>query len=336
MDMVLPFVTVLIPAFNAAATIRRAIDSALAQTYHNFEVIVVDDGSRDATAEIVATYDSDRIRLLRLTHNQGECAAMNEGIAAARGDFIAFLDADDEWLSANLATQVRALQCNPNAVMAVCGCRFVGQQGILIRVESDVPSYAQNRAEVWRSLLAETLIAKPCVLTRAEALRAVGPFDTRLAVAGDQDMWIRLAMRGEVEFVEDVLTIVHETAGSLTKAYARQSDRYLLPMVLRHVEQQRYRLSDREVRHILGVRFATTGRNLYASGSLLRGATLILRAMLLGHGGLDGLWYLVTASPPAQMAKRLLRYSGRKDSGNVDQSRSTRSTVMHSTGWKKR
>ena len=169
MDMESPFVTVLIPAFNAAATIRRAIDSALAQTYHNFEVIVVDDGSRDATAEIVATYDSDRIRLLRLTHNQGVCGAMNEGIAAARGDFIAFLDADDEWLSANLATQVRALQCNPNAVMAVCGCRFVGQQGILIRVESDVPSYAQNRAEVWRSLLAETLIAKPCVLTRASA-----------------------------------------------------------------------------------------------------------------------------------------------------------------------
>ena len=327
------FVTVLIPAFNAAATIRRAIDSVLAQTHDNFEVIVVDDGSSDATAGIVATYDSNRIRLLRLTRNQGESAAMNEGIAAAAGDFIAFLDADDEWLPANLVTQVRALQCNPNAVMAVCGCRFVGPRGDVIRVETGIPPYAQNRAEVWRSLLAESLIAKPCVLARAEALRAVGPFDTRLAVSADQDMWIRLAMRGEVEFVDDVLTIVHDTVGSLTKVYARKSDQYLLPMVLSHVEQQRHRLSDREVRHILGVRFATTGRNLYAAGSLLRGATLILRAVWLGHGGLEALWFLATASPPAQIAKRLLRYSGRKDSRNVDQSRST---VMHASGWKKR
>ena len=124
MDMTSPYVTVLIPAYNAAATIQRAVDSVLAQTYHDFEIVIVDDGSRDATAEIIAAYDSPAIRLLRLARNQGESGAMNEGIAVAKGELIAFLDADDEWLPTKLAKQVQALQANPNAVMVTCACRY--------------------------------------------------------------------------------------------------------------------------------------------------------------------------------------------------------------------
>ena len=120
--MTKPFVTVLIPAYNAAETIQRAVDSALAQTYRNYEVVVVDDGSRDTTADIVTTLYGDRVRLLCLTSNQGESAAMNEGIAAAEGELIAFLDADDEWLPDKLARQVEALALNPDAVMAASGC----------------------------------------------------------------------------------------------------------------------------------------------------------------------------------------------------------------------
>jgi len=110
-----PLITVLIPAFNAASTIERALDSVLAQTYDDYEIIVVDDGSRDATSEIVAGYDNDRIRLLRLASNQGASSAVNEGLAAARGELVAFLDADDEWLPTKLAKQVEALSRNPAA-----------------------------------------------------------------------------------------------------------------------------------------------------------------------------------------------------------------------------
>src|SRR5438093_4604419 len=93
-----PLVTVIVPAYNAAATSARALESALAQTYRQIEVIVIDDASNDATSEIVAAYRDERIRLLRLPRNQGESGAMNEGIANARGEYVAFLDADDEWL----------------------------------------------------------------------------------------------------------------------------------------------------------------------------------------------------------------------------------------------
>src|SRR5579863_3286015 len=108
-DALKPAVTVLIPAYNAAATIERAVDSVLAQTFDDYEIIVVDDGSRDATSAIVANYGNDKIRLFRLPQNRGESGAMNEGIAAARGELVAFLDADDEWLPTKLARQVEVL-----------------------------------------------------------------------------------------------------------------------------------------------------------------------------------------------------------------------------------
>ena len=169
-----PLVTVLIPAYNAEATIKRAVDSVLAQTYRNIEIVIVDDGSRDATTEIIAAYDSVAIRLLRLARNRGESGAMNEGIAAAKGELIAFLDADDEWLPTKLAKQVRALQTNPNAVMATCACRFVDSRGNMFR-EWGMPPPDLKKTEVWRALLVATFIAKPCVVARTEALRAVGP-----------------------------------------------------------------------------------------------------------------------------------------------------------------
>ena len=92
--MTIPLVSVLIPAFNAEATIQRAVDSVLAQTFRSYEIIVVDDGSKDMTSELVAGYYSDKIRLFRLSRNLGESGAMNTGIAEAKGELIAFLDAD--------------------------------------------------------------------------------------------------------------------------------------------------------------------------------------------------------------------------------------------------
>jgi glycosyltransferase involved in cell wall biosynthesis len=307
MDMTAPLVTVLIPAFNAEATIRRAVDSALAQTYGDFEILVVDDGSRDMTSELVAAYGSEKIRLLRLACNGGESTAMNEGIAVARGQLIAFLDADDEWLPDKLAKQVAVLSRNPDAVMVSCGCRFVNAQGNVIR-EFGMPPPNLDKNEVWQNLLAGSFIAKPCVVARATALRSVGPFDPSLAIAADQDMWIRLAIRGPVEFVAEFLTTVHDTASSLTKVYADKIDRYVLPMIKRHVHQQRDRLPNRAVRNILGERYAAVGRNLYRTGSLVRGTSLITRAAGMGHDVRENLWYLITASPPAQVLKRLFSY----------------------------
>ena len=127
-----PLISVVIPAWNCARYLRRALDSVLAQQYPDdrLDVIVVDDGSTDASPEIVADYAArdGRVRLLRQS-NAGPAAARNRGIAAARGELIAFLDADDRWAPGKLAAQAARFAANPSLGLVHCGVRFVNADG---------------------------------------------------------------------------------------------------------------------------------------------------------------------------------------------------------------
>jgi glycosyltransferase involved in cell wall biosynthesis len=300
-----PLVSVIIPAYNAERTLQRAIDSVLAQDYQPIEIIVVDDGSKDGTSEIAAGYLHNALRLLRLPRNRGEGGVLNEGIANAKGEYIAFLDADDEWLPTKLTRQVAVLESNSAAIMATCGCRFVDASGNLVEEFGMCPP-AVAKNQIWRSLLAATSIAKPCVVVRASAFKQLGAFDTTVLIMADQDMWIRLASAGEVEFVDEYLTVAHDTPGSLTKVYRKDEDKYGLRVVRRHLDAQRARLSRGEIRYVLQERYTCLGRNIYLAGRIWRGGWLLLRAMAIGGHRRDNLWYLVTASPPARLAKRIL------------------------------
>jgi glycosyltransferase involved in cell wall biosynthesis len=304
--MMQPLVTVLIPAYNAEKTIRRAIDSAFTQDYPATEILVVDDGSTDATSEIVGTYEDPRIRLLRLPTNRGEGGVLNEGIAIAKGQYIAFLDADDEWLPGKLSRQIVVLESNQRATMATCGCRFVDLAGNLVEeFGMQPPGFAKD--QIWRALLVGACIAKPCVIVRSSALRRVGLFDTKIRIAADQDMWIRLAIAGEVEFVNEYLTIAHDTPSSLTKVYRKDADRYVLQVVYRNIAAQRKYLSREDIRSILSERYTSLGRNIYREGRIYRGSRLLLQAVALGGHRGENLWYLITASPPARLMKRHLQ-----------------------------
>jgi glycosyltransferase involved in cell wall biosynthesis len=306
-----PFVSVVIPAYDAAPTIRRAITSVLDQAYPNLEIIVVDDASTDATAEIVEAMNVPEVRLVRLARNIGECGAMNAGIAQARGSYVAFLDADDAWLPTKLAKQIAALERNPKASFAACGCHFIYADGHP-DTSFGMPPPGLDKAQAWRCLLARSFVAKPCVVARASSLALAGPFDSSLVIAGDQDMWIRLALIGEIEIVEEYLTVVHDTPGSLTKVHARRASDYVLPMIDRHVETVKSFLTPAELRRILGERYTFLGRDLYASGNSLRGAHVLLRAIAAGSRVGENAWYLVAASPLARMVRRWTRPAGRK------------------------
>ncbi len=301
----LPLVSVIIPAYNAERTLRRAIDSALAQDYQAIEIIVVDDGSKDATSVVAAGYTHKAVQVLQLSRNHGEGGVLNEGIAVAKGEYIAFLDADDEWLPSKLTRQIAALESNSAAIMATCGCRFVDDSGNLVEEFGMRPSGVASN-EIWRSLLAATCIAKPCVVVRASAFEKTGVFDTTVRIMADQDMWIRLASAGEVEFVNEYLTVAHDTPGSLTKVFRKDEDKYGLRVIRRHLGAQRARLSDDETRYILQERYTSLGRNIYFAGRIWRGGLLLLRAIALGGHARENLWYLMTASPPARLAKRAL------------------------------
>jgi glycosyltransferase involved in cell wall biosynthesis len=304
-----PPVTVVIPAYNAKRTIGRALASVWKQNYLDMEVIVVDDGSSDGTGAEIHEMRSGNLQLIRLKENRGECGAMNVGIQQARTDYIAFLDADDEWLDNKLLTQIPILESHPEMSFIACGGESVNTEGRVFQTFGlEAPPYSPH--EFWRALLIKSYIAKPTVVARRAKLLEVGGFDETLKISGDQDMWIRLALAGEVGFVPRVLVRIHDTPDSLTKRHGAREDEVLLPMIREHLSRLTSRLSRREIRQILGQRYAATGRNLYR-GRPSRGAALIFQGMLLGNRPLQNLIYLIWAAPPAVRVKMYLRSRSR-------------------------
>jgi glycosyltransferase involved in cell wall biosynthesis len=206
-----PLVTVVIPTRDRAHLVGRAVRSALAQTLPGLEVVVVDDGSADATAAAVAALGDARVRLLRRERPGGPSAARNAGIRAARGRWVAFLDSDDEWLPDKLARQL-ALAGEPGTGPAVLWCQawladgLTGRRDRLVR-SAPHPELFDRRAHGDVTMLASTLVAS------REALEAAGGFDETLRLGAEHDLCMRLAEAGHrFAGVTAPLVVRHEGA----------------------------------------------------------------------------------------------------------------------------
>lgn len=301
-----PDLSVVIPAHNAARTLDRALASVFRQDIPVAEIIVVDDGSHDDTAALAAAFTGGPVRVIRLEKCGGAANARNHGIAAAQGEFVAFLDADDEWLPDKLGRQLALLGAHPAMDFVSCGARLIAPDG------SDCGTLYPGRppawgGEAWRVLLAYNFIATPSVVVRRTALAAAGGFDIALKVGEDQDMWIRLALAGELGYVDDMLVRVHETPNSLSSGAFHDQLVYTMPMIRRHVEAQRRRLTLRQIRFILGNRLGRLGASALGRGLRRDGIGLILRAMLLGHRPFGNAWLLLRSVLPLAWLKRRLR-----------------------------
>jgi glycosyltransferase involved in cell wall biosynthesis len=303
-----------IPAHNAAATIARALESVRAQAYAPLEVIVVDDASGDDTAGVVRAWRDPPVRLIVHETNRGPAAARNTGIFAAEGDWIAFLDADDEWRPGKLDRQVAALGAGPGAVFAVCDGRFIRPDGSVGRfMYTGTPPVAGT--EAWRTLLAYSFTDSSCVVADRRTLVALGGFDPDLRVGEDQDMWIRLAMAGSVVVLSDRLVDKRESPTSHMARHTRAEATQLMGMVERHVRHRWRDLGRREARAILGARCTEIGRNAYAAGAAGTGARLLLKAIRYGDRRLGNALFLAHASPPGRRLKRAVRALRRPSAG---------------------
>lgn len=299
-------VSVVIPAFNAGASLGRAIRSALNQTLAPAEVLVIDDGSSDGTFQIAESFGAP-VRVLYQRH-AGAAAARNTGIAASIAPLVAFLDADDEWLPARLQRQLplhrRAL------AFSFCGSHEVDDEGR--RLGNTFAEWAPVRGtEAWRALLAGNFIATPTVIADRQALARAGGFDCRLKVGEDQDMWIRLGLTGAIDFVGDDLVRVHVRPGSLSNSRFEDELDYTWPMIQRHLEALSDRLSAAELRHIKGERLGKMGRTAYAHGRTGLGAQLVWQALTLRNRPWRNAYHLAAASPPAKNLRRWLGHWGR-------------------------
>ncbi|HLI22896.1 MAG TPA: glycosyltransferase family A protein [Stellaceae bacterium] len=287
-----PLVSIIIPAFNASATLDRALASLAAQTYANWEAVIVDDASSDDTAVAAVRRGDPRCRVVRRAARGGPARARNEAIAAAKGDLVAFLDADDEWLPEKLTRQVAAFAAHPAAALVVCDMRAIhedGSEGSSVFTRQ-LPTAG---TEAWKALLASSFIGTSAALAPRRLIDEVGGFDPALAVGEDQDLFIKLARRGEVVVVPEALAIYHYRGASYSSEYARDQARIVLGMVRRHLDQGASCLSPAERRRILAQRYGRLGRNLMAAGARGRGAALILHAACLGSITVENLMMLL-------------------------------------------
>jgi len=212
----MPNVSIILPTYNRAPTLSRAIDSVLKQTYKDFELIIIDDGSVDKTKDIVANYLSDpRIKYLH-QENAGASAARNRGIQVSTGDLIAFQDSDDEWMPDKLHTQVQVFEKNDDSLSLV--------YGDMLRVEPDgkiSTSYAPdvNNGDLFN---ADTLeykvfgIGIQSCLIRKKYLIEVGGFDTKFPRFIDLELFIRLSKISHIYRLEQILVKYYATEGIST------------------------------------------------------------------------------------------------------------------------
>jgi glycosyltransferase involved in cell wall biosynthesis len=186
-----PRVSVVIPTYNSDRYLATAIDSALGQTYRDHEIIVVDDGSTDQTSRILEAY-GDRIRPLRQP-NQGVAIARNSGIAAARGEFVAFLDADDVFLPDKLTAQVAVFDADPELGIVHSGWQRVNDQGTPLLTVEPWHTVPQLTLETW---LRWKPILPSAMMIRRDWLERSGGFDPRFPPAEDTELILRLALMG--------------------------------------------------------------------------------------------------------------------------------------------
>jgi glycosyltransferase involved in cell wall biosynthesis len=218
----MPRVSVIIPVYNGANYLREAIDSALAQTSSDVEVIVVNDGSRDggATAEIARSY-GDRIRYIE-KENGGVSSALNRGIEAMQGHWFCWLSHDDRYLPAKVSTQLAFLDRNPEA--RIVGCNFE-----LIDEHGDVTSEFREPLRIVRTgrdVLSSWIYGCGLMIDRA-ALVDAGLFNESNRTTQDLEMWLRLVERHPIHLIADVLAQFrqHAEAGSRTESrYQRDKD----------------------------------------------------------------------------------------------------------------
>jgi len=233
-----PAVSVIVPTYNRAALMRRAVASVLGQTFSDLELIVVDDASGDDTARLPDIVRDPRLRYLRQTQRGGASAARNAGIAAARGAFVAFLDSDDVWLPDKLERQVPLLAAAPAGVALVYGG--------LLRLEPDrAPQYLFNDLGAIGEFDPMPAILRyndnchsMTWLVRRATLAAAGGFDESLPLWEDWELMIRLAKLGRFMAVNEPVMVCNATPGSLTTRH-QERERALATVLAGHGEAMR-------------------------------------------------------------------------------------------------
>jgi len=213
-----PFVSVIMPTYNHAKFIGKAIDSVLNQTYMNLELIIIDNYSEDDTEKIVDSYDDNRIICLKFRNNGIIAASRNHGIKNSHGDYIAFLDSDDIWLPSKLEKQVKQLHTHEEICLSYVLYSFMFENGSIQGVFPKTKN--RFRGNIFKSLYLKSIIPNSGVMVRSKVFEELGLLDenSNLVAAEDYDMWLRIAKVKIIDYVDEgPLLLIRIREGSISQ-----------------------------------------------------------------------------------------------------------------------
>jgi glycosyltransferase involved in cell wall biosynthesis len=231
-----PLVSVILPTYNRAHIVSKSLQSVLAQTYRNFEVIVIDDGSTDNTKEIITTIarKDSRVKYFKNNENKGPAGARNVGINLAKGELIAFIDDDVEWVPDKLEKQVNLLQTLPeNYTVVYSGVYKIFNDKKIYFSPRDVYS---KEGIVFNFFFKGMLGDTPSMLVRKSALFNVGLFDEKLPISEDRELAFRLSKKYKFEVIDEPLYISYDTPNSASKQEGAIYARALEYILEKHID----------------------------------------------------------------------------------------------------
>ena len=278
----MPKVSVIIPTYNYGRYIEKAIDSVLAQTYRDFEIIVVDDGSTDNTREIIEARYKDKVRYF-YQENRGAPVARNRGLREATGEFVVFLDSDDWLMPRAQLSRLEYLRKHSDCGRVYGPCYYHDEHGKDVTETFYLYPFAyRNRREgnILDHMLLGELIHTPTVMIRRGLLLDVGGFDISLPCLQDYELWLRVAARSPVGFIDEcnVVVVTHEgslsrfgTDGYRTRLKIMQQAEIMYPEVVRTLGYKWQRKFAKVI--------AERGRQLALEGDVLSGRRLLVEAI---------------------------------------------------------
>lgn len=199
----MPKVNIIIPTFNRAYCIERAIDSVLNQTFKDFDLWIVDDGSTDNTGELLTKYGTDKRFNYCRVENGGVSKARNIGVSKTSGEWLAFLDSDDEWLEDKLERQIKYIKENPK-------CKLIHGEELWVRNGKRINPkkvHKKSGGDIFERSLGLCLISPSAVILRRELLDEMNGFDEQFIVCEDYDLWLKVSCRYEVGYLSEPVLI---------------------------------------------------------------------------------------------------------------------------------
>jgi len=255
-------VSVIIPTFNRPLKVSRAILSVLSQTFTDFEIIVIDDGSIDRTPDYLTRFKGD-IKIIRHHINRGVSEARNSGIKASQARLIAFLDSDDYWMPEKLDVQVNFFRENPEAL--ICQTEEIWiRNGVRVNPRN---RHLKRSGDIFEQSLKLCLVSPSAVMLRKSLLEEVGLFDQDFPVCEDYDLWLRISYKYPIHLIEKALVVKEGGFPDQLSASREGMDRFRIKSMIKLIESNR--LNNKQIKAVH--RELESKCRIYGKGCIKRG-----------------------------------------------------------------